>query len=119
MTYEELLDTFPHGYADISLKQFIGCTISDLSVHLTEKCFEGGESELQQANTGQRTYYAYQLLQKLVKEKETKEIEDFLRIMLEQDLTEREKLARREDDFGLLAVISLYDLPMCIVAAFG
>lgn len=119
MTYEDLWDTFPHGYADISLKQLIGCFISDQSAHRPEKCFEGGKSELQQANTGQRTYYAYQLLQKLVKEKETKEIEDFLRIMLEQDLTEREKLAGRKDDFGLLAAISLYDLPMCIVAAFG
>lgn len=119
MPWEELWDTLPRGYADDNWKQIIGCIISDQSAYRPEKRFECGKSELQQANTVQRTCYAYQLLQKLIKEKGLKEIEDFLRIVLEKDLTEREKLASREDDFGLLAAISLYDLPMCIVAAFG
>lgn len=120
ITYKEIWDKFPLGYGQINLEQFIGCLLSDdSSAHRPEKRFEGGKSDLKYANIMQRVYYAYELLCRLSVEKGDGEISCFLKTLLEENLAEREKLAEQEDDFGLLAEISLYELPVCIVVAFA
>lgn len=120
ITYKEIWDKFPFGYGQINLKQFIGCILSeDTSAHRPEKCFEGGKSELKEASTIQRVYYAYEVFLRLLNEQGSEEIRCHLKTLLENNFAVREKLAGRDDDFGVLAEISLYELPVCVVAAFS
>lgn len=47
------------------------------------------------------------------------ETKKFLKNLLDFNLAEREAIAKQDDVFGDIAEISLYELPACIVAAYG
>lgn len=118
--YESMWDKFPYGYGKMELKQFGAClACSYKSPYKPEKLFTGEKSEVKQTGMMQRVYYAYGLLYGLLKREGEERVKEFLKDLLERELQERECLAQREDDFGRIAMVSLYDLPPCIVAAYA
>lgn len=118
--YESIYDKFPHGYGKIDIEQLAACmACSFKSPYKPEKLFNGEKSEFKYASMMQRVYYVYELLCGLLKREEEESVGEFLKDLLERKLPERECPAEREDDFGIIAKASLYDLPPCIVTAFA
>lgn len=117
---ESLWDIFPFGYGKMELEQFAGCmACSYNSPYKPEKLFSGEKSELKHAGVMQRVYYVYELLCGLLEREGEERVREFLKDLLEKKLPERQCLAQKEDDFGSIAEVSLYDLPPCIVAAYA
>lgn len=120
MTHDDIWDKFPYGYGDVDLDQLLACWISsDDSVEEPKNYLRLKKSEIKHAKTGQKVYYAYELFQDLIESRGNEEVRDFLKNLLELDIAGRERLAQKEDEFGNIAEVSLYELPACIVAAYG
>lgn len=117
---ESILDKFPFDYGKVELEQFAGCLFSSYkSPCKPEELFYGEKSELKGASVMQRVYYVYVLLCRLLEREGEERVREFLKDLLEEKLPERECLAQREDDFGSIAMVSLYDISPCIAAAYA
>lgn len=117
---ESIRDKFPFGYGKIELEQYAGCLLCSFkSPYKPEELFCGEKSEIKDASMTQRVYYVYELLCGLMEREGEERVREFLKDLLERKLPERECIARREDDFGSIAMASLYDLPPCIVTAYA
>ncbi|MCM1235566.1 MAG: hypothetical protein NC489_36165 [Ruminococcus flavefaciens] len=120
MTYDEIWDHFPYGYAEVDIDQLIACFIS--TGKLTEKPKDYvplKKSEIKHAKTAEIMYYAYELFQTLIAERGREDTKDFLKSILDLDISEREKIAQAEDVLGCIAEISLYELPAYLVSAYS
>lgn len=118
--YESIWDKFPYGYGKIELSQLTACmACSYKSPYKPEELFSGKKSELKQTDMMQRVYYVYELLCGLLEREGEERVREFLKDLLEKKLPERECLAKKDDSFSDIAMVSLYDLPPCIVTAYA
>lgn len=117
---DEILDIVPSHFCNIDIEELKTCLIcSSSSVQEPKEWFDRKKENIKYISTDQRTFYAYELFQKLIKSKGKKEIDKFLKELLDSQISDRECLSQHEDEWGILAEISLYDLPGCIVTAYG
>ncbi len=101
------------------MDQFLTYRISSFHEPMKPKDLPLKKSELKDARIIERAYYAYELFQNMLTRNKDEEIRSFLKKLLELNIAERECIARRDDIFGDVAEVSLYELPAILVAAYG
>ena len=120
ITHDNLWDTFPYGYGEVDLEQLLACWVSSYAAAEKPKDYiRLQKSEIKDAKTMSRVYYTYELFQELIKCWGNSKVKDNLKNLLVLDIAERERLAQKENAFGDIAEVSLYELPASIVTAYG
>lgn len=120
ITYGEIRDKFPYGYGDLDIEQLIVCFVSSEEyAGKPENYVRLKKTEIKHAKMRNRIYHAYELFQELLGGGRHEDTKKFLKNLLDLNLAEREVIAGQDDIFGSLAEITLYELPACIVAAYG
>lgn len=118
VAHEEFWNWFPYGHGKVDMEQLMACVVSERA-SAPKDCSRLKKSEISQVKACQRAYHVYEIVQDFMKAGESKAVEDFLKELLETDFAGRERLAQREDVFGEIAEVSLYEMPAYLVAAYG
>jgi hypothetical protein len=91
------------------IRQYL--TVLDLEetkVFVPDECFCGEKNEIKNASVPQLEYYAYEIIQQMLADKQGAELEIFLKELLNAELEERKYMAQRTDTYGVIAEISIY-----------
>lgn len=110
---------FPYDYSHFEHFQLLSMLpIDDTEPPKTDKEPITDRKQIKEATYVSQREYLYRIVaEEYQHDKET--LEDFLKELLPLALLDREKLAEADDDLGIIAELSLYIPPTCIVSAFA
>ena len=112
-------DAYSDVFCDLIPEQFYAaCNIDSEELDIPEKLFNGERNDIKNASTWNLKYYVYQIMEKLIENKEKESLERFLRKLLDSDLQKRRELTE-DTKYGVIAEVSLYVLPSIIVCGYA
>lgn len=119
ITKMDILDGFPWKCAEVDEEQLAAlfCMEADLS-ELTDEEKEYERSEIENMTLQERKKYLCQIFRKLIV-REHDELRTFLKELLEGNVEKRKELAVCDNDYGIIAELSLYVLPSIVVGVFA
>ena len=110
---------FPFDYAQLEDFQLLSMLpVYDTKPPKTDKDPITDRTQIQEAPYVSKRDYLYRIVAGEY-QNDKKILEDYLKELLPLTLPDREKLAEAEDNLGILAELSLYVPPTCIVNAFA
>ena len=119
ITVDDILDAFPWEYAEVDTEQI--AALSSVEANHSKLTDEGKEykrSEIERMILKERKEYLYKIFRKLIAG-ECDDLKGFLRNLLQADVENRKEMALRDDDYGIIAELSLYMLPPVIVSVYA
>lgn len=117
---ETLIDDCISDFYDFLPEHLFAVKVLDKeAVRKPEKPFQGGKEQIGGSNYSARQYHALQVMGHLLEEGQGNRLESFLQRLLDSDISERREMALTDDEYGMLAEISLYDLPPILVKAYA
>ena len=123
ITESDVDDAYPRGFCDESIADMAAMMYTDVDdlkeMENSSKRFNGPKSAIREARDSLLRYYACQEMKNLMENGEKDVLTLFLKTLLDSDLQKRKAMAQSEDVYGVLAEISLYDLPAILVSAFA
>lgn len=115
----DIISGIPWKYTHLDNSQFAG--IIDLNNTEIRACKEKNKiyakDAIANACYAARIEYLYEIIKKFQRE-DNKALDDFLTELLDSNLEKRKLIAKREDDYGIIAELSLYMLPSNIINTY-
>ena len=119
ITAEMMWDAYSFDLCRLDFQQFRAAYgIDSREITAPQEPFQGEKDEIRKAPKGKLKYYVYQMIKRLVEERQEEGLELFLRELLDANLADRKALAE-EVLYGAIAETSLYVLPSVIVHAWA
>ena len=116
----DLVKELFHPYVNLSLNQFFAYIDirGDIIKPVNDDSYIKDRTGIESGNHTGLWDYLYRLFQQINSEGEN-QLREYLKLLLDADLSSRKKMAEREDVFGIIAEISLYVLPSTVVSVFA
>lgn len=110
---------FPFGYSQFEHFQLLSMlVVDDTEPPKTDKNPITDKLQIPEATYIAQREYLYRIMAE-EHQRDKKRLEGFLKKLLRFPLPDREKLAEENDNLGIIAELSLYVPPTCIVSAFA
>lgn len=120
ITGSDLWNSFPYAFGALKTEHAIAILdIDSKTIDAPKEPFTGKKYEIKDASKWSLKYYAFQTMKQLSDQNKGARLEVFLKELLDADMSERQKLAATDDEYGMIAEISLYILPAIIVQAYA
>ena len=119
ITADDIWAGLPYEYADTGVVQIDAFfSMKGIKDELTDEGKEYKRSEIETMELWERKVYLDRIFRDL-NARECEVLKRFLQDLLESDVEIRKEMAFREDDYGIIAELSLYMLPPVVVSIYA